>query len=207
MKIFLKILLRTLLKLKWSSRLSSNYDKIKNMVTKNTRKKKKMFSWMNPKLEVRDTKKYDKGVFAKKNLKKDEILAIFGGYIMTLGEENKLPLKIRDSAHQISENIVIGVNRNTDKQNVDFFNHSCEPNAGFNGQIFLVAMEDIKPNKQVTFDYAMTLGGKTPYKLKCFCESKNCRKIVTNNDWKNFRLQSKYNGYFQYYLQEKINNQ
>lgn len=73
MKIFLKILLRTLLKLKWSSRLSSNYDKIKNMVTKNTRKKKRTFSWMNPKLEVRDTKKYGKGVFTKKDIKKDEI--------------------------------------------------------------------------------------------------------------------------------------
>jgi len=43
------------------------------MVTKNTRKKKRTFSWMNPKLEVRDTKKYGKGVFTKKDIKKDEI--------------------------------------------------------------------------------------------------------------------------------------
>ncbi|MDO8486171.1 MAG: SET domain-containing protein [Candidatus Staskawiczbacteria bacterium] len=176
------------------------------MATKNT-KKKRMYSWMNPKLEVRDTEKYGKGVFAKEKLKKDEMLAVFGGYIMTLDEESKLPPKIRDSAHQIGDDIVIGVNRGADKQRVDFFNHSCNPNAGFKGQIFLVAMRDIKSNGQVTLDYAMTLGGEIPYQLKCFCGLKNCRKIITNHDWKNFRLQNKYKGYFQYYLQEKINNQ
>lgn len=31
-----------------------------------------MFSWMNPKLKVRDTKKYGKGVFAKEPKKCDQ---------------------------------------------------------------------------------------------------------------------------------------
>lgn len=175
------------------------------MTTSGTPKKKRMFSWMNLKLEVRDTLKCGKGVFAKENLKKDEILAIFGGYIMTLKEEDSLPREIKDLAHQISDDLVIGINDQEDLQPVDFFNHSCEPNAGFHGQIFLVAMRDIMSGKQVCFDYAMTIGGEIPYTLKCLCGSENCRKIINEEGWKDPEFQKKYKGYFQWYLQEKIN--
>jgi hypothetical protein len=46
--------------------------------------------------------------------------------------------------------------------------------------------------------------GVTPYKLACNCGAKNCRGIVTDNDWKLPDLQQRYDGYFQWYLQEKI---
>lgn len=167
--------------------------------------KKRTFSWMNPKLEVRDTEKYGKGVFAKENLVKDDVLAIFGGYIMTLDEENSLPETIKDLAHQISEGFVIGINDPNDMQSVDFFNHSCDPNAGFHGQIFLAAIRDINIDEQICFDYAMTVGGDGPYSLKCLCGSENCREVITNTDWKKPELQEKYKGYFQWYLEKKIN--
>ena len=174
-------------------------------MTKEDSQKKRMFSWMSPKLEVRDTEKYGKGVFAREGIKKDESLAIFGGYIMTLEEEDSLPKEINDLAHQISDNLVIGINNPGDLQTVDFFNHNCEPNAGFHGQIFLVAIRDINIDEQICFDYAMTLGGDESYSLVCLCGSENCRKVITNSDWENSELQEKYKGYFQWYLQEKIN--
>ncbi len=88
-----------------------------------------------------------------------------------------------------------------------FFNHSCEPNAGIKGQIFLVAMRDIEPDEEVTFDYAMCLHrveGLPPYRLECLCSYDNCRKIITDDDWKLSELQKKYDGWFSWYLQEKI---
>lgn len=159
---------------------------------------------MNPKLEVRDTGKYGKGVFAKEDIKKNERLAMFGGYIMTLDEEEKLPKNIKDLAHQIDDNFVIGIKDEDKKQNVDNFNHSCNPNAGFKGQIFFVSMRDIEAEEEITFDYAMTLGGDEPYSMECKCGSPNCRKIIDENGWKNPELQQKYKGYFQWYLEEKI---
>jgi uncharacterized protein len=168
------------------------------------KKNSKMFSWMNPNLEVRDTKKYGKGVFAKKDFKKDLILAVFGGYVMTLKEESRLDKSVRDLAHQIDDNLVIGIKNKGQIQDVDFFNHSCEPNAGFKGQIFMVAMEKIKKGEEVTFDYAMVLGGSEPYKLNCLCKRNICRRKITNNDWKIKELQKKYDGYFQWYIQDKI---
>jgi len=43
------------------------------------------------------------------------------------------------------------------------------------------------------------------FKMNCNCGSKKCRKIITEDDWEIPELQKRYNGYFQYYLQEEIN--
>lgn len=163
-----------------------------------------MYSWINEKLEVKNTERYGKGIFAKKSIKKDEKLAVFGGYVMTLEEEKQLPDDLKDLAHQIDDDLVIGIKNKKERQNVDNFNHSCEPNAGFRGQIFLVAMRDIEAGEEITFDYAMVLGGDEPYSLKCMCGLRNCRKMIANNDWKIPELQERYKGYFQWYLEEKI---
>jgi uncharacterized protein len=167
---------------------------------KNEKKGERNFSWMNPKLEVRDTKKYGKGVFAKEDIKKGETLAVFGGYVVKLDEEPT------DSGIQISENLILSSLNYTEQ--TDYINHSCNPNSGIKGQNFLVSIIKIKKNEQITFDYAMCLYSQTKkadYTIDCLCESKNCRKIVTSNDWKIPDLQKRYNGYFQLFLQEKIN--
>ena len=41
------------------------------------------------------------------------------------------------------------------KGNKIFVNHSCAPNMGFNGQVVLVAMRDVEPGEELTFDWAM----------------------------------------------------
>lgn len=163
------------------------------------------FSWMNPKLEVRETEKYGKGVFAKHDLEKFERLAIFGGHILTIEEESLLPKEFQDTGVQIAENFVLSTKER--KEDADCFNHSCDPNAGFEGQIFLVAMKNIKKGEQVVFDYAMVLSSEselTYYSLKCECGSVNCRGMVTTEDWEKPELQERYHGFFQEYLKKKI---
>lgn len=167
------------------------------------------YSWMNDKLEVRETIKYGKGVYTKKRIIKDDLLSIFGGTVLTVKEELTLPIQIRDIGVQISENHVLGIRNISELEDASYFNHSCEPNAGFRGQIFLVAMRNIMKGEQITFDYAMAIhrakGVRRQYSLKCNCEAMECRKIITVDDWKNPELQMKYDGYFQWYLQDKIN--
>ena len=169
-------------------------------------------TWLNPELEVRDTGRYGKGVFVKKNVKKGERLAIFGGDVMFIEELKNLPGELRDHPMQIEERFVLGISRiATEPEDTDFFNHSCEPNAGFKGQIFLVAMGNIKKNEEITFDYAMVLsksvGSDVVFEMACECGKKNCRKRITEDDWKLPELRKKYNGYFSEYLQEKIDKE
>jgi SET domain-containing protein len=169
---------------------------------------KKNYSWINPKLEVKNVGSLGTGVFAIENIKKGEVLSIFGGYIITFKEESLLPLEYKDYGMLIHDNFVI--TSYDHKEFSDSFNHSCDPNAGIKGQIFVVAMKNIKSGKQVNIDYAMCLSYSKKhspyfYDMKCLCGSKKCRGQITANDWKIKGLQKKYNGYFQWYIQEKIN--
>jgi len=98
---------------------------------------------MHTNLEVRKTV-FGKGVFTKKDIKIGTILVIFGGYVFTFEEESTFPPSMNDFAHQISPEFVLGIRKKSEIQPVDQLNHSCDPNAGFKGQIFLVAMRNIK---------------------------------------------------------------
>lgn len=177
-------------------------------------KSKRTFSWVNPKLEVKETGKYGKGLFAKNKIKKDEIVIAFGGYIMTTEEFYKLPSDIMHYPSQIYDNLLIGIKHRNEIEDGYYLNHSCEPNVGHKGQIFMVAMRNIKRGEEVSFDYGMEwypekiklFKGKKKYaSMQCNCGSRKCRKIITENDWKIPELQKRYDGYFQWFIQEKIN--
>ena len=122
---------------------------------------------------------------------------------MRLEEEPVFPDGRGDLAVQIHDEFVIGPMFPEEIEDTDSFNHSCDPNAGFQGQIFLAAMRDIEAGEQVCFDYAMVLNLPN-HRFECRCGSANCRGAVTGNDWKLPELQRRYAGYFQWYLQEKI---
>ena len=65
----------------------------------------------------------------------------------------------------------------------DYINHSCEPNAGLDGQITIVALHRIHAGEEVTIDYAMCDG--TPYdEFDCACGALVCRGRVTGDDWR-----------------------
>ena len=164
-------------------------------------------SWLNPKLEARVAQEGGKGVFAKEPIFEGERLAIFGGHVMKVTDEPVFSPENKDYGLQIDEEFIIGTNQKSEIEDSDFFNHSCNPNSGFKGQLFLVAMRNIESDEEITFDYAMVLHvteGADVYELECLCASPNCRKKVTDSDWKIPELQQKYNGWFQWYLQEKI---
>ena len=164
-------------------------------------------SWLNSKLEAKHSKTHGKGIFAKEYIQKGERLAILGGDVMYIGEISALPVECQNYTMQIEERFVLG-SRKALIEDADLFNHSCNPNSGFKGQMFLVAMRDIKKDEEITFDYAMavskSIGSDIVFEMECKCGSSNCRKRITEEDWKIPELRKKYNGYFSQYLQEKI---
>lgn len=70
--------------------------------------KKRIFSWMNPNIEIRDTGKFGEGVFAKSDIRKDEIVIVMGGYILTIDDDNNLKGVCADKAIEISDIFFIG---------------------------------------------------------------------------------------------------
>lgn len=164
-------------------------------------------SWLNPKLKVREAKSHGKGIFAAEDIKHEERLAIFGGSVMLIDEISSLPENVQDYAMQIEERFVFG-NKTSIPEDTDYFNHSCDPNSGFHGQLFLVAMRDIAKGEEITFDYAMvvseSVGSNIVFEMDCKCGSPNCRRKITENDWKIPELRKKYKDYFSEYVKQKI---
>lgn len=163
-----------------------------------------MKSYLSPKTKIKQSKIEGNGLFAIKPIRKGEIIGIKWGYIFDRNILKKIKGDIGDSYFQISDNFFIGpLSKEDVKESMIFLNHSCEPNAGVEGNIVFVAIRDIKVGEEITIDYAMC--DDDTYELKCNCQSKNCRKNVTGKDWMKKELQNKYAGYFSIYLQKKIN--
>ncbi len=82
-----------------------------------------------------------------------------GGYILTIEDDNKLKGILADKPIEISDIFFIGPRKQTDIDLMPqhYINHSCNPNAGFKGQIFMVAMRKIKRGEEITYDYAMVM--------------------------------------------------
>ncbi|HNX80729.1 MAG TPA: SET domain-containing methyltransferase [Candidatus Omnitrophota bacterium] len=164
-------------------------------------------SYVSEKVKVASSGINHRGIFAIKPLRKDEVIAVWGGHIITEKEFKSLAKKefknIDDYATKIADGFYLVSCKKGGLEDDDFFNHSCSPNAGIKGHVMMVAMRDIGAGEEITYDYVMT-DADYDYSFSCFCGSRCCRKKITTNDWQIPRLQRKYRGYFSWYVQEKI---
>lgn len=127
------------------------------------------------KIYVGETSYAGKGIFAFLPIKSDELIFIIEGEI--INEEYD------DNCFGKGHWVGIG-NRTWIKtcgnNPIYYTNHSCEPNALIKNKVELVALRDINPNEEITFDYSQT--EEDPYfKMECACNNKNCRKIIFGN--------------------------
>lgn len=173
---------------------------------------KNKFSWINNKLRIENSSVDGVGLIAQSKIFKDEILIVQGGRCLHIDEIDDAELdEYSYLGFQVEEQVYIFPvfeNGAPIPDGIFKVNHSCEPNAGFKGQITLVAMCDIKAGAEITFDYAMTDvqfdGDKTWDTMYCHCNKKLCRKEITGHDWKLPELQKRYAGYFSKHVADAI---
>ena len=159
-------------------------------------------AYLSPRCEViASPEKGGHTVVAREAIAKDELIAMWSGRLVTRADLETLPESLRRRTAQVDESLYI-TSLNT-SEGADMLNHSCGPNSGLRGQIGIVAMRDIAPGEEVTFDYAMCDG--SPYdEFDCCCGAPQCRGRVTGNDWQNPALWVAYQGYFSPYLARRI---
>ncbi|MBI2054815.1 MAG: SET domain-containing protein-lysine N-methyltransferase [Candidatus Sungbacteria bacterium] len=160
-------------------------------------------SFISPKAKVKKSQIHGHGLFSIKPIKKGEVATIKGGHIYDNDTHEKVESDFGAVDCQIGDGFFIGPLKKSDvAKSMLYLNHSCEPNLGVKGNIVFVALRDIKPGEELTFDYAMT--DNEQYTMKCNCKMMSCRKIVTGRDWRKKRLQRKYGKYFSSFLLDKI---
>ena len=161
-------------------------------------------SYRSPKTEVCESKIHGRGLFAKTDIGKDEIVAVKGGHIVdrkTLRE--RITPRLGPVEIQIGQDLFIAPVTDEERElSMLYSNHSCNPNLGVRGEITFVAMRDIRVGEELTHDWAMT--DDDDYLVECKCGAPNCRKILTGKDWQRADLQTRYAGYFSAYLARKI---
>jgi SET domain-containing protein len=168
------------------------------------------YSWLSPKISVSITEDRGKGLFANKDIDKDELILVMGGYIFSIEDENNLNEYNEDKPIEISEDFSFSPvsEADTEKMPQHYINHSCEPNCGWRGQLFLVAMKTIKEGEELTYDYAMIMhpnnDSETYFEMDCLCGKDACRKKISEHDWEKQEIQEKYDGYFQFHIQRKL---
>jgi SET domain-containing protein len=159
--------------------------------------------FVSPKIEIRRSNLNGVGMFAKEDIKKNEVVFIKGGHILT--RKQVFSSSVINSYLPLDDNYFIGATNKEEEKDIKLYiNHSCEPNCGVRGEISFVAMTNISMGAELTIDYCMV--DNEEYVIDCKCGSPNCRRKISGFDWKLKNLQEKYKGYFARYLQDKIDS-
>lgn len=113
------------------------------------------------------------GFFAKIAFKAGDIVADYGSKIISVTEAEEIFANGSDYILQVSNSEFLDLH----EEEARFINHSCNPNAAFLKEPGkLIALRDIVPGEEVTFDYSAN--ENTYFKMKCLCGETNCRKEI-----------------------------
>ncbi len=164
----------------------------------------KYHSYLSPKCTVEE-RDGEKGVYATQVIRTGDLVAIWGGIIYSQNEVEEIGKTVPHFlTHPVSvyEDFYIGPIDEVHLDDVEFMNHSCNPNVGIKGQIILLARRDIQPDEEVCFDYETTQMSSEPF--ECECGAENCRKIIDGKSWMKHEFQEQNAGYFSWYIEERI---
>lgn len=121
------------------------------------------------KYHVRQSTQHGQGVFASVAISAGEVIMNFGGPLLHRSE-----VDFSDYHLQVDDQHYLGPSRLAD----DYVNHCCEPNAGFRDAPMLVALRDIAPGEEITWDYSTAIDEPDFEGFVCRCRAANCRGRV-----------------------------
>lgn len=138
-----------------------------------------MKSWLNPKVEVRQSAVQGKGLFAREPISPGEQLSRRGDdrYAVMSDAEFQDYIKTVDSWDAVA--LGHGLHRVSlaarGDEVTNYGNHSCSPNAEETA-VGLVATRDIARDEEITVDYALL--SIASWSMTCNCGADNCRGII-----------------------------
>jgi SET domain-containing protein len=151
----------------------------------------------NKKVEIRETEKYGRAVFAKEDIQKEEIIASFDGPVYEAERAMLLPNDPPLCAGRHS--VQFEERKYRDSNGIArYMAHSCDPNCGIKNLFDVVAMRDIKKDEEIVWDYEMT--EKSDFRMECMCGSSICRGIIGTYANMPEQVKEKYKGYISEWL-------
>ena len=124
---------------------------------------------------VKNTRRYGKGVFARRSIAKGEVIHVLGGETVSARD---IVERLNAGKENIDDPLQVGKRTYIDLDKLSrTFNHSCDPNAALRKRSELFAIKDIPKDAEITYDYSLTIA-PTEWSMRCICGAKNCRKML-----------------------------
>jgi S-adenosylmethionine/arginine decarboxylase-like enzyme len=157
---------------------------------------------VNTDVSIENSDIHGKGIFAQGFIKKGSIIGILTGKFYQKKDLDIIENDLKNFLIPIDDNLFIGPDNIYEISPLFYINHSCEPNAGIEGDIAIIALRDIEPNEEITIDYATLFFNKE--RMLCQCKSLNCRKSIHGTDILMPELQKKYNNNIANWIKRKL---
>lgn len=158
--------------------------------------------WLTPKAEPVNSQIHRYGVSAKEPIQQGEPINVFGGIAVPKSEIDDYRRIISHAGIQVSDDFFLVPSSNEEIKDRGIFNHSCEPNVGFNSSVTMVAIRDIAAGEELVMNYAFMETYFEPF--ECNCGSMSCRQTIDSNSWKDEAFIEKYLNYYSPYLKDKL---
>jgi uncharacterized protein len=136
-------------------------------------------------LQVRRSGVHGRGVFALKPIAQGELIIEYTGEVISWAEAlRRHPHDPSQPDHTFyfhidDERVIDG---NVGGNIARWINHACDPNVeadDADGRVFLIALRDIHPGEELSFDYGLVIDERYTPALKkrfeCRCGAGNCR--------------------------------
>ncbi|MFZ5594404.1 MAG: SET domain-containing protein [Pseudomonadota bacterium] len=114
---------------------------------------------------------HGRGVFASESIAAGEKILTFSGPVWHRSEADFTTYHL-----QIGEDLYLGPSSGLD----DYVNHCCQPNSGFKDGLDLVALRDILPGEEITWDYSTAIDEADFEGFPCGCGAPACRERVVS---------------------------
>jgi uncharacterized protein len=152
-------------------------------------------SWLDPRIDVRDSPIHGRGLFARESFGSGEVAVIWGGTVFSEAEIKAGKAKA-GTITLVEEGIYLGDPTGA-PEGADYgLNHSCDSNLWMRDAITLVTREVIEEDEELTLDYSLWETDPERVLAPCRCGSPLCRGQVTGADWRLPDLQERYREHF-----------
>jgi hypothetical protein len=162
----------------------------------------KQNNWINPSIMIQNSPIHRRGMFAKRNIAKGELLIVWKeSYTNKAGA---LEATMEGKGTMQWDEDIFSVETDLHVENY-LINHSCDPNSWMTDAYSLEARRNIPKRKEITVDIAMFESQEDSIaQWECNCGSSLCRGKITGKDWMRKDLQEMYRGHFSPLLNKRI---